>query len=141
MLWQPSALLAGQVSRGEAFGRRRRATARRRTRRQAGPLVPRYPNRPVLLVDAVLGGVLHQRCSGRKLAITVEPLHEPTAPQRRQPDDEADLISAIMEATATLTVGRRDSRPARLSPANHVLTTLRRHTWCDAADEPSGLAG
>ena len=56
-------------------------------------------------LDGVVGGVWHQRRSGRKLAITVEPLHELTAPQRRQLDDEAGLVSAVMEATATLTVG------------------------------------
>ena len=43
--------------------------------------------------------------SGRKLAITVEPLRELTASQRRQLDDEAGLVSAVTEATATLTVG------------------------------------
>jgi Winged helix DNA-binding domain len=62
-------------------------------------------NYPVLLVDGVVGGVWHQRRSGRKLAITVEPLRELTAPQRRQLDDEADLVGAVMEATPTLTVG------------------------------------
>ncbi|HEY7431149.1 MAG TPA: winged helix DNA-binding domain-containing protein [Streptosporangiaceae bacterium] len=62
-------------------------------------------NYPVLLVDGVVGGVWHQRRSGRKLAITVEPLRELTAPQRRQLGDEVDLVAAVMEATATLTVG------------------------------------
>jgi hypothetical protein len=62
-------------------------------------------NYPVLLVDGVAGGVWHQRRSGRKLAITVEPLRELTASQRRQLDDEVDLVSGVMEATATLTVG------------------------------------
>src|SRR5258708_16779691 len=42
---------------------------------------------------------------GRKLAITVEPLRELTALQRRQLDDEAGLLGPGMEATATLTVG------------------------------------
>ena len=51
------------------------------------------------------GGVWHQRRSGSKLAITVEPLRELTASQRRQLDDEADLVGAVMEATPTLTVG------------------------------------
>ena len=50
----------------------------------------------MLLVDGVVGGVWHQRRSGRKLVITVEP--------RRQLDDEAGLVGAVM-ATATLTVG------------------------------------
>src|SRR5215475_15331557 len=62
-------------------------------------------NYPVLLVDGVVGGVWHQRRSGRKLAITVEPLRELTALQRRQLGDEAELVGAVMEATATLTVG------------------------------------
>ena len=62
-------------------------------------------NYPVLLVDGVVGGVWHQRRSGRKLAITVEPLCELTAPHRRQLDDEVGLVGAVMEATATLTVG------------------------------------
>ena len=59
----------------------------------------------MLLVDGVVGGVWHQRRSGRKLAITVEPLRELTARQRRQLDDEAALVGAVMGATATLTVG------------------------------------
>ena len=62
-------------------------------------------NYPVLLVDGMVGGVWHQRRSGRKLAITVEPLRELTASQRRQLDDEIDLVGAVMEAPATLTVG------------------------------------
>ena len=62
-------------------------------------------NYPVLLVDGVVGGVWHQRRSGRKLAITVEPLRELTASQRRQLGDEVDLVGAVMEAPATLTVG------------------------------------
>jgi winged helix DNA-binding protein len=62
-------------------------------------------NYPVLLVDGVVGGVWHQRRSGRKLAITVEPLRELTGGQRRQLGDEADLVASVMEAAATLKVG------------------------------------
>jgi hypothetical protein len=62
-------------------------------------------NYPVLLVDGVVGGVWHQRRSGRKLALTVEPLAELTAAQRRQLDEEAALVGTVMEATVTLTVG------------------------------------
>ena len=68
-------------------------------------------NYPVLLVDGVAGGVWHQRRSGHKLAITVEPLRELTAAQRRQLDDEAGLVAAVMEATATLTVGTVTAGP------------------------------
>jgi hypothetical protein len=62
-------------------------------------------NYPVLLVDGVVGGVWHQRRSGRKLAITVEPLGELTTTQRRQLEDEVDLVGAVMQAKPTLTVG------------------------------------
>jgi hypothetical protein len=62
-------------------------------------------NYPVLLVDGVVGGVWHQRRSGRKLALTVEPLAELTASQRRQLDEEAALVGTVMEATVTLTLG------------------------------------
>ena len=62
-------------------------------------------NYPVLLVDGVVGGVWHQRRSGRKLAVTVEPLRELTAAQRRQLDEEVELVGAVMEAKPTLTVG------------------------------------
>ena len=62
-------------------------------------------NYPVLLIDGVVGGVWHQRRSGRRLALTVEPLRELTSSQLRQLDDEASLVGAVMEATPTLTVG------------------------------------
>ena len=62
-------------------------------------------NYPVLLVDGVVGGVWHQRRSGRRLTLTVEPLRELTKPQRRELADEAALVAAVMEATPTLTVG------------------------------------
>jgi len=65
----------------------------------------RAGNYPVLLVDGVVGGVWHQRRSGRGLAITVEPLGEPTAGQRRELEDEVELVGVVMEAKATLTVG------------------------------------
>ncbi|HKA70080.1 MAG TPA: winged helix DNA-binding domain-containing protein [Actinomycetes bacterium] len=62
-------------------------------------------NYPVVLVDGVVGGVWHQRRSGRTLAITVEPFGELTATQRRQLDDEVGLVGAVMQAAPTLTVG------------------------------------
>jgi hypothetical protein len=54
----------------------------------------------------VVGGVWHQRRAGRKLAITVEPLGALTLKQRRQLEDEVALVGAVMEADATLTVGK-----------------------------------
>jgi len=73
-------------------------------------------NYPVLLIDGVVGGVWHQRRSGGKLTITVEPLSELTAPQRRQLDEEASLVGAIMEATVTLTVGAVTAGAHALTP-------------------------
>lgn len=63
-------------------------------------------NYPVLLVDGVVGGVWHQKRSGRKVAVTVEPLADLTAAQRRALDAEVELVGAVMEATPTLTVGK-----------------------------------
>ena len=62
-------------------------------------------NYPVLLIDGVVGGVWHQRRSGRKLAVTVEALRDLTMAQRRQLDDEVALVGQVMEADASLTVG------------------------------------
>lgn len=62
-------------------------------------------NFPVMLVDGMVGGVWHQRRSGRKLAITVEPLRPLTARQRRELDDEIELVGQVMEAEATVTLG------------------------------------
>ncbi len=62
-------------------------------------------NYPVLLVDGVVGGVWHQKRSGRTLAVTVEPLRELTATQRRQLDDEVELVGAVVAARPTLTLG------------------------------------
>ena len=68
-------------------------------------------NYPVLLVDGVVGGVWHQRRSGRKLAITVEPLGELTATRRRQLEGEVELVGAVMEAEPALTVGTVTAGP------------------------------
>lgn len=62
-------------------------------------------NYPVLLVDGIVGGVWHQRRSGQRLDITVEPLRPLTKRQRRELDNEIELVGKVMEATATLTVG------------------------------------
>jgi hypothetical protein len=72
------------------------------TRALAGSQAGNYP---VVLIDGVVGGVWHQRRVGQKVAITVEPLRELTAAERRQLDDEVELVAAVMEARPTLTVG------------------------------------
>lgn len=62
-------------------------------------------NYPVLLVDGIVAGVWHQRRSGQRLDITVEPLRPLTRRQRSELDEEVELVAKVMEATATLTVG------------------------------------
>jgi hypothetical protein len=42
---------------------------------------------------------------GRKLTVTVEPLGKLTQRQRRQLDDEVELLGAVMEAVPALTIG------------------------------------
>lgn len=63
-------------------------------------------NFPVMLIGGVVGGVWHQRRSGRKLAITVEPLHDLSAAHLRELHDEVELVGAVMEAEPTLTIGK-----------------------------------
>ena len=74
------------------------AATRALARSQAG-------NYPVLLIDGVVGGVWHQKPVGQRVAITVEPLRDLTAAQRRQLDDEVELVGAVIEAKPTLTIG------------------------------------
>jgi hypothetical protein len=62
-------------------------------------------NFPVVLVDGVVGGVWHQRRSGRRIAITVEPLRDLTQTERLELDREVELVGTVMEAQSTLTIG------------------------------------
>jgi hypothetical protein len=62
-------------------------------------------NFPVLLIDGVAAGVWHQRRSGKKIAITVEPLEELTTAQRRELDEQVVRIGEILEGKPQLTIG------------------------------------
>ena len=62
-------------------------------------------NYPVLLVDGVVGGVWHQRRSGRLIAITVEPLVPLSPSQRRALEEVVEAVGRAMEAEPRLTVG------------------------------------
>ena len=75
-----------------------RAAERALSRGQAG-------NFPVLLVDGVVGGVWHQKRSGKRIQVTVEPLTPLTRTQRTELEAQAHRIGAILEGEATLTVG------------------------------------
>jgi len=62
-------------------------------------------NFPVLLIGGVVAGVWHQRRSGRKLDITVEPLGRLSATQRRELDEQVERIGAFLECKPQLTIG------------------------------------
>jgi Winged helix DNA-binding domain len=62
-------------------------------------------NFPVLLIDGTVAGVWHQRRSGRRIEITVEPLEKLTAAQRRRLDDQVERVGEILEGTPRLTIG------------------------------------
>jgi hypothetical protein len=62
-------------------------------------------NFPVLLLDGVVGGVWHQKRSGKKVTITVEPLGRLTRAQRAALEVEVERIGEIVEARPELTVG------------------------------------
>jgi hypothetical protein len=62
-------------------------------------------NYPVLLVDGVVAGVWHQRRSGRRLHVTVEPLANLTTRHRRDLDDQVRRVGQILEGTPRLTIG------------------------------------
>jgi uncharacterized protein YukE len=62
-------------------------------------------NFPVLLIDGTVAGVWHQRRSGRRLAVTVEPFGPLTAAQRRALDEQVTRVGEILEGRTELTVG------------------------------------
>ena len=62
-------------------------------------------NYPVLLVDGEVAGVWHQKRSGRKVAVTVEPLSRLSKARVAQLDDQVARLGAIVDAEATLTIG------------------------------------
>jgi hypothetical protein len=65
---------------------------------------------PVLLVGGVVAGVWHQRRTGRKLHISVEPFARLTAAQRRELEHEVAAIGEFLEATPVLTIGPVSAR-------------------------------
>jgi Winged helix DNA-binding domain len=62
-------------------------------------------NVPVVLIDGVVRGVWHQRRSGSKVAITLEPFVELTAAKRREVDHQVARIGEILEAHASWATG------------------------------------
>jgi hypothetical protein len=62
-------------------------------------------NFPVLLVDGVVAGVWHQRRTGHRVDITVEPLTRLTTKQKSELEDQTAKIGRILEGESRLTIG------------------------------------
>jgi hypothetical protein len=62
-------------------------------------------NYPVLLIDDTVAGVWHQRRSGRRLTITVEPLSQLDATHKRALDEQVERVGQILEGIPLLTIG------------------------------------
>jgi hypothetical protein len=62
-------------------------------------------NFQVLLIDGVVAGVWHQRRSGRKVDITVEPLPALTPAQHHLLDERVAWVGAFLDSTPRLTIG------------------------------------
>ncbi|NRQ36124.1 winged helix DNA-binding domain-containing protein [Nonomuraea sp. NN258] len=75
------------------------AATRALARGQAG-------NHQVLLVDGTAAGVWHQRRSGTRIEVTVEPLRELTPGRLRELDTQVARLGEIMEGRPSLTIGR-----------------------------------
>jgi hypothetical protein len=77
-----------------------------RTRLNPGKAATRAKgNFQVLLVDGVVGGLWHQKRSGRRVAVTVEPFTRLTRARRGELDDQVTRIATILDATPSLTIG------------------------------------
>jgi Winged helix DNA-binding domain len=64
-----------------------------------------------LLVDGVVAGIWHQRRSGTRVTITVEPFGELSAVQREAVAEQAARVAAVQEAKAQLVFGKVTSGP------------------------------
>jgi hypothetical protein len=68
-------------------------------------------NYPVLLIDGIVAGVWHQRRSGRRLHVTVEPIRRLSAGERRELERRVARVAEVQEATAELEIGRVSAGP------------------------------
>ncbi|MCX4970503.1 winged helix DNA-binding domain-containing protein [Streptomyces sp. NBC_00654] len=62
-------------------------------------------NYPVLLVDGTIAGVWHQRRSGRRIHVTVEPLEPLSAAHLAELDEQVERVGAVLEGKPELTIG------------------------------------
>jgi hypothetical protein len=62
-------------------------------------------NFQVLLVDGVVGGLWHQKRTGSRTQLTVEPFTRLTKPRRTALEEQVNRIGEIQESTPELTIG------------------------------------
>jgi hypothetical protein len=60
---------------------------------------------PVLLIDGTVAGIWHQRRSGNRLRVTVEPFTKLMAGQRGELEAEVGRLGEFLGAAAELTIG------------------------------------
>lgn len=68
-------------------------------------------NYPVLLIDGIVAGVWHQRRSGRKLTITIEPLQELTPAQQHELEHQVERVGEILEGKPEWKIGTVTTGP------------------------------
>ena len=68
-------------------------------------------NYPVLIINGVVTGVWHQRRSGKRIDVTVEPLTKLSTAQRRALELEVDRLGEILNGQPRLTVGTVTAGP------------------------------
>ena len=81
-----------------------RAAERALARGQAG-------NRPVVLVDGVVGGIWHARTTRRSTDVTVELWERTTAARRRALDEQVGRLGEVTGTTATVTLADVSAGP------------------------------
>jgi hypothetical protein len=62
-------------------------------------------NYPVLLVDGEVAGVWHQKRSGARIAVTVEPLRKLSKPRLVELEEQVRRLAQVLEGDAILTIG------------------------------------
>ncbi len=62
-------------------------------------------NYPVLMVDGTVAGVWHQRRSGRRIHVTVEPLKPLSAAHLAELDEQVERVGTVLEGKPELTIG------------------------------------
>jgi uncharacterized protein YukE len=68
-------------------------------------------NYPVLIINGVVTGVWHQRRSGKRMDVTVEPVTKLSTAHRRALELEVDRLGEILDAQPRLTVGTVTAGP------------------------------